>query len=173
MSGGQIALFDEPLNLLREGQQAHGVGHRRAGLAHPLGGLLLGQAVVLDQGAVARRLFHGVQVLPLEVFNEAKLHDLPVVGLYYHGGDFGEARHPGGPPPPLPGDDLVISGGQPPHRQGLEDAVTPDGRGQLPQPLVVKGLSGLMGIWPDVRHPQGQHPLSPLHGTASFRFLPF
>ncbi len=60
MSGGEVALLNEPLDLLGEGQETHGVGHSRTGFAHPLGGLLLGQAVVLDEGTVACGLLHGV-----------------------------------------------------------------------------------------------------------------
>ena len=109
MAGGEVALLNEPLDLLGQGQQPHGVGHRGAGFAHPVGGLLLGQAVVLDEAPVSRGLLHGVQVLPLEIFNEAQLHHLSVVGFDDGGGDFLQPRHAGRPPAALPGDDLIIA----------------------------------------------------------------
>ena len=109
MPGGEVALLDEPLDLLGEGQKAHDVGDGGAGSAHPLGGFLLGQAVVLDKGAVACGFLHRVQVLPLEVFDQAQLHDHAVVGLDDDGWDLGKARHAGGPPPAFSGDDLVVA----------------------------------------------------------------
>ena len=144
MTGREISLLDEPLDLLREGQQAHGVGHGGAGLAHPMGGLLLGEAILLDEGPVTGGLFHGVQVLTLEVFDEADLHDLPVVGLDDQGRNFQQARHPGGPPAAFTGDDLVIARGQAPHRQGLQNPVLTDGLGKFCQGFFVKMFSGLV-----------------------------
>ena len=93
---------------------------------------------------VARRLLHGVQVLPLEVLDEAQLHDLPVVGLDDDGGDLFQPRLPGGPPAALPGDDLIVSRGQPAHRQGLEQPMLTDGLRQVGQGFLVKVFSGLV-----------------------------
>ena len=73
--------LQQQVHRVGQGQQAQGVGHGGAGLAHPLGDLLLGEAVLLHQGAVAGGLLNGVQILPLEVFNQAQLHHRAVVRL--------------------------------------------------------------------------------------------
>ena len=86
MTGGELALLQQGPDGVGQGQQPQGVGHGGTGLAHLLGGLLLGEAVLLDQGLVTQGLFHGVQVLPLEVLDETQLHDFPVVGLDDDGG---------------------------------------------------------------------------------------
>ena len=133
VSGGQLFLLHQGQHLLRQGQQTEHVGDGRAGLAHALGHLLLGQAIVLHQHLIALGLLHRVQVLPLKVFDQAKLHDLPVIRLDDDGGDLVQSGGLGRPPPPLSGDDLIIARGQPPHRQGLDDPVDPDRLGQIGQ----------------------------------------
>ena len=145
MSAGQLALLHQRAHLVRQVQQPQGVGHGAAGLAHPLGGLLLGQAVLLHQRAVALRLLHGVQVLPLEVLDHGQLHGLAVVGLDDHHRHLTQTRHPGGTPAALAGDDLIVSGLQLPHRQRLDDAVLPDGIRQIGQRVRVELLPGLGG----------------------------
>ena len=89
-------------------QQAHGVGYGGPGLAHPLGRLLLGHVVLLHQRLVALSLLHGVQILPLEVLDHGQLHGLAVVGLDDDGRHLRQTRHPGGPPAPFAGDDLIV-----------------------------------------------------------------
>ena len=115
-----------------------------AGLAHLPGHLLLSEAVFLHQSAVAPGLLGGIQVLPLEILDESQLHHLAVVRLDDDGGHLPEPGGLGRPPPPLPGDNLVVAGGQPAHRQGLNDSVDPDGLGQVGQSLLVKALPGLV-----------------------------
>ena len=114
------------------------------GLAHPLGHLLLGQAVLLHEHLVAPGLLGGVQVLPLEVLDQAQLHHLPVVRLDDDGGHLRQAGGLGRPPPALAGDDLIVPRGQPPDRQGLDDPVGADGLGELGQGLLVEPLPGLI-----------------------------
>ena len=133
MSGGQLFLLHQGQHLLRQGQQTEHVGDGRAGLAHALGHLLLSQTVFLHQHLIALGLLHRVQVLPLEVLDQAKLHDLSVIRLDDNGGDLVQSGGLGRPPPPLSGDDLIIARGQPPHRQGLDDPVDPDRLGQIGQ----------------------------------------
>ena len=143
MAGGELPVRHQLLEGRGEVQKPHGVGHGAAGLAHPPGRLLLGHAVVGNQGPEALGLLHGVQVLPLEVLDHSQLHGLLVVRLDHHSGDLRQLRHPGGPPPPLSGDDLIVAGGELPHRQGLDDPVLPDGVRQLLQLLLIEALPGL------------------------------
>lgn len=113
-----------------------------AGLAHPLGHLLLGETVFAHEHLVAVGLFNRVQILPLEVLNEAELHHLAVVGLDDDGGDFAQARQLGGPPAALPGDDLVVARREPADGEGLNDPVDADRVGQILKAFLVKPLSG-------------------------------
>ena len=62
-------------------EEAQGVGHGGAGLAHPLRALVLGHAVLLRQHPVALGLLNGVQILSLEVFDHGQLGRLAVIGL--------------------------------------------------------------------------------------------
>ena len=81
MAGGELFLLHRLQEVLREGQQPQGVGDGGAGLAHALGHLLLGEAVLLHEGLVAPGLFGRVQVLSLEVLDQAQLHHFAVIRL--------------------------------------------------------------------------------------------
>ena len=143
MSGGKLPVLQQRMQGGGKGKQPQGVGHGGAGFAHLLGHLLLRQAVLLHEHTVASGFFHGVQVLPLEVFDQAQLHDLAVVRLDNDDRDLAEARQLGGPPAPFPGNDLIITGGEAAHGQRLDHPVLPDGIGQVGQRLVVKAFPGL------------------------------
>ena len=145
MSAGQLALLHQRPHLFRQVQQPQCIGHGAAGLAHPLGGFLLRQTVLLHQRAVALGFLHGVQILTLEVFDHGQLHGLAVVGLDDHHRHLCQPGHPRRPPPPFTGDDLIVAGLQLPHGQRLDDAVYPDGVRQVTEGLRLKALSGLGG----------------------------
>ena len=95
MPGRDRAVLHERADLLRQEQQAQGVGHGRAGLADARGGLLLRQAVFLHQALIALGLLHGIEVLPLQVLHKGQLHNGAVVGLEHNDGHLAQARHPG------------------------------------------------------------------------------
>ena len=145
MTGGELALLHQLAHGGGEGEEAQGVGHGAAGLAHPLRGLLLGEAVAVHQGLEAGGLLHGVQVLPLEVLHHRELRRLAVVSLDDQHRDLREARQPGGPPAALARDDLIVAALQAADGEGLQDAVLPDGLRQLLQRLGIEGLAGLGG----------------------------
>jgi len=157
---GELALLQKLAHRVGQVQEPGGVGNGGAGLAHPLGHLLLGHAVLVHEDLVAVGLFDGVQILPLEVLDEAQLHDLLVVGLDDHSRDLGKARQLGGPPAPLAGDDLVIAGGQPPDGEGLNDPVGADGVGQVGQSFLVETLPGLVQPRLDLRDGEGEGTLT-------------
>ena len=60
VAGGELLLPQQRADGHRQIQKPQGVCHGGTGNAHPLGGLLLGQAQLLDQAAVALCLLHGV-----------------------------------------------------------------------------------------------------------------
>ena len=103
MSGGQAAVLYQGHQVLGQIQQPQGVGHGGAGFSHALGHLLLGQAVLRHQGLIPPGLLGGIQVLPLEIFDQTQLHDLPVVRFNDNGGDLVQSGLLGRPPPALAG----------------------------------------------------------------------
>ena len=145
VTAGELALSHQFGGSRGEGQQAQGVGHGAAGFAHPLGSLLLGHVVGLNQGLEPGGLLHGVQVLPLEVFDHGQLGGLAVIGLHDNDGHFLKARQPRSPPAPFSGDDLIVAGGQLPDGKRLDDTVLSDGVGQFCQGCLVKVLARLGG----------------------------
>ena len=70
VTGGQLALADALLHLGTQPQQPQSICHGGTGLPYPTGGFLLRQAVFLHQALIALGLLHGVEVLPLQIFNQ-------------------------------------------------------------------------------------------------------
>ena len=145
MAGGELSLLQEHRDLAAQLEQPQGVGDGGAALPHAERHHLLGEAVVLHKGLISPGLLQRIQVLPLQVFHQGQLLGLPVVGLHHPDGDVGESRQAAGPPAPLPGDDLIEPGVQPPDGDGLEQAVLGDGFRQLLQGRLVKLGAGLTG----------------------------
>ena len=110
MAGRETAVLYHSPDRLCQVQKAQGVGNSAAALAHPLSGLFLGHVVVFHERMESCRFFHGIQVLPLEVFDHGKLCGFAVIGFDDDGGNFAEACNAGSPPAALTGNDLVVSG---------------------------------------------------------------
>ena len=155
MAGGDFPLAHLLLHAVRQGEQPHGVGHGAAAFAKALGGHLLGQAVFFNELAAALCHLDGVQILPLQIFNECQRGGLFVGDFLDDDRHLVQTRHAAGPPAALTRDDDVprprLFG---PHRDGLQQAVLLDAGAQLSQCLLVKGLAGLFRIRLDV--PDGQ-----------------
>ena len=143
--GGEVTLLDEPLDLLGEGQKAHGVGNGGAGSAHPLGSFLLGQAIVLDEGAVACSFLHGVQVLPLEILDQSHRHGFLVGQFPNHHRHFVHAQHSRCTPAAFAGDDLIIQP-QRTHQNGLDHAVLLNRIRQCLNGFIAELFAGLVPI---------------------------
>ena len=101
MPGGEDIRLHILRQLLRQGEQADGVGHRRAALAHLAGDLLLRHAVLLHQGLKAARLLHRVEVLALEVLDQTEFHRPAVVRLQHDDGNLFQPGLPRGAPAAL------------------------------------------------------------------------
>ena len=111
------------------------------------GDLLVGQAEVLDQLLVGRRLVERVEVLPLQVLDQRLLGDAPIVGPADDGRDRARDRR-GGPPASgarrRSAGTAVVRGLA--HEDRLEDPELSDRRGQLAQRLLVELLRGWFGL---------------------------
>ena len=73
VAGGQLAVGDQPLDRRGQLEQAQGVGDRRPALADPAGHLVVGEAEVLDELLVGRRLLERVEVVAVEVLDQGLL----------------------------------------------------------------------------------------------------
>ena len=76
MAHVETALADHGAHRRRKLEQAQGVGHRAAILAHAQGERLLGVAVLGDHVLEGLGLLDGVQILALEVLHERHLEGL-------------------------------------------------------------------------------------------------
>src|SRR5215472_15831683 len=105
------------------GEEAEGLGHRHPVLAQSAGGLLVGEAELVDQPPDALRLLYGVEVLPLEVLDQAEEQAVLGVRLVPHDRrDALDAGQPGCPPASLAGDQLIPVR-KAAHQDRLQDAV--------------------------------------------------
>ena len=145
-------------------QQPQLVG--KGGLCHaqPLGRLGLGAVPKGDHIPQPLCLLKGVQVFPLDVFQQTQRRS-PLVAAVAE--DSRNGLHPGqltGTEPPLPCHQLVTTFDLP-HRDGLQQAVFPDALGQPRQLLFIKNSPSLKRRGTDAFHRQGV--------DLSGRFLPF
>ena len=97
MTGRDGPLRQGTLGPGRELQQPQGVGHRGPALAHPGRHLLMGQAELVDQLLVGRRLLQGVEVHPVEVLDQRLFQAGHIVGHLDQHREWSAGR-PGGPP---------------------------------------------------------------------------
>ena len=79
VTGAELALGHQLLDRRRQLEQPQGVGDGRPALADPVGDLLVGEAEVLDQLLVGRRLLERVEVLAVEVLDQRLLERVGVV----------------------------------------------------------------------------------------------
>ena len=148
----------------RQLQQPQLVGEGGLCHAQPLGRLGLGAVPQHHHILHALCLFKGVQVGPLDVFQQAQRRGLLVAVVAEDGRDGGHLCQPAGTEPPLPCHQLVTTLDLP-HRDGLQQAVFPDALGQPRQLLFIKNSPSLKRRGMDAFHRQGV--------DLSGRFLPF
>ena len=111
------------------------VGNAALAFSQSLGGLFLSQMIALHQKADPLGLFHKVQILPLEIFNEGNHPALPVAHAHDDAGHLTESGKFCCPEPPFPSDEL-IAGVAAPYGKGLQHPVAADALGKLLQTLV-------------------------------------
>ena len=158
---GEGAAVDQFLDRIGQPQQAHHVGHITAALAYGPGQVGLGVVELLQQPAVAFRLFQGRKVLALQVLDQADFQDIPVGEIFDDHRDLMQLGFLGGPPAAFAGDDLEGVGlvRVAPHEEGLQDAPVTDGLGQGLDLLVVPPVTGLIAARVDEL--DGHHPGHP------------
>jgi len=136
----------------------------RCAIAQPLGQGILGQAEVAEQPLHGTRLFHRVEVGALQILDQRQfqaLFEAAAASRMDDDRDFRQARDLGRAKSAFAGDQL-ISGQALADQQRLQDAVHPDGVGQLLQRPRLEATAGLFRIGPDVGDRD-------LHGEASPR----
>ena len=109
-------------------QKAQAVGQAGTLFAQLFGRLFLGEAAFVHQLAVTHGLFHRVQILALQVFNQGQFHGLLVAHVPDDHRHLGQTRHAGSTPAALArNDDIPGPQRLRPHRNGLQQAVFGDG----------------------------------------------
>ena len=122
MTQGEGPLSDEPLYVFGEGKQAQRISNRGSVLSYGLGDLLMGQSKIIDELSVAFRLFDGVEVLALEVFDEGEREQLLVGNVPNDGGNRSPTQSSRCPKTPLARNEFVLSVLSRSHGDRLEKA---------------------------------------------------
>src|SRR5579884_4529273 len=106
MSGSEFALLDRVLYRFGKSKKAKQIGDGGALASGALGHLLLGEIELARQALKGSRLFHRVQSLALEVFDDGHLHRLLVRDLLDHSGNELTTQLLRSTPPALAGNEL-------------------------------------------------------------------
>ena len=132
MPGRETSPGHERRHRLGQVEQAQRIGHMAAALADHGGQFGLRVTELPSQPFIAARLFDGVEIRALNVFDDGEGEGFPVVGLDHHDRHFGEFRRLGGAPAALARDDLVGARhiGNGPHDDGLDDPLGADRFGE-------------------------------------------
>ena len=141
---GEVVVQHELPLVCRQLQQPQLVG--KSGLRHAqtLGGFRLGAVPQHHHIPQPLRLFKGVQVGALDVFQQTQCSGAVVGVAAQDGGDGGHLCQLAGAQPPLPCHQLVALC-RPAHRDRLEQTVLPDALRQRRQLLLVKAFPRLKG----------------------------
>jgi hypothetical protein len=139
---GNPTLLEKRLGVRLQIQKPHGIGYRGAALADTLGDLILRQAEITVEPCVGPRLFDGIQVFALEVFNQREFEHLSVARLADDGGGLRDPKFTRGAPPSLSRNDLVLVV-DPANDERLDDAALANAFDKLLQVLASKFLPWL------------------------------
>jgi hypothetical protein len=157
LSSASVAHFEHPfhdhgLHGLGKLQQPQEVRGRAAGTTDRVSSLLVSHVELVDEPLQARRLFHRVEVFPLNVLDQRHRQRGFVRDFPYQRRDFLQTGHLRRPPPPLAGDELVAVSLNAPYEQRLHQALRLDGRGKFCQRLLVHLGSRLVFAWAYAAH---------------------
>ena len=149
MALGQAALPEKGAGLHAQAQQSQPVCQRRWAHGEHGGQLLLGQAVLVQDAPAGFRLVQIVQILPLQVLDQADERAVTVVGAEHDGVRVGPSQCFQRPQPALARDQLVLACGAAAHQQRREQPEAPDGLRQLLNGGLVDALARLIGTGRD------------------------
>src|SRR5690606_10176911 len=150
----QLARHDHLLHRLGELEEPQQVGGRAARAADGLGRLLVRHAEFVEQPLYAGRLLHGIEVLALDVLDEAHGERRLVGHLAHHRGHFGEPGHLRRAPAPFARDELVATAFHGPDQHRLHEPLLADGRGEIGERRLVHPGPRLILSRPDAAHGQ-------------------
>ena len=154
---GEFAVPHEGDDFGGERQKAQRVGDRGAGFAEAVRKLLLREVVLVHELLHRVRRFDGIEVLALQVLDEADLADLALGILLDDGGDGGEPCHACRTVATFARDDHVAAVGRRVDHDGTDDAVLADGACEVVEGALIEDLAGLIGIGVDVGKGQLAH----------------
>src|SRR5882672_4168641 len=151
VTGRQLARCDIGLHLGRQLGQPHHVGDVAPALADDLGDLVLAAFEFIRQRVIALRLFHGVEIFALDVFDDRDLERVAVVDVDRHDRHLVQADDLRRAPATLASDDLetVLRALDRAHHDRLDYAVLPDRIGEFPEFSVGEGAARIARIGPE------------------------
>ena len=164
---GELALPHERDDFRRKRQKAQRVGDGGAGFAETVREFLLREVVLVHELLHRVRRFDGVEVLALQIFDEAYFADLALRVVLDDGGDAFEPRHLSGAVTAFTRDDHVAAVGVRIDDDGADDAVLADGACKVVQSAFVEELTRLIGVGIDV----GKRELADARSTLALRVL--
>ena len=166
MSGRDHIVHDHLLNLLIQLQKTHGVGDGCPALGYPLRHFVLLQVESFQKLFVCHSFLNRIQVLPLNILDQADLYDLLLGILFHDDRHFFHSRHLRGPPSSLPGDDLIVVLSLP-YKDGLDHAKLLDRIRQFQEGILLELLTGLLPV--GLYHIDVHHLFAGLYFLQDFR----
>ena len=148
----QVPPVKHVLYRLGQGEQAQAVGYRAAAFAHGFGDCFVRQGKLVGQPFQAARFFYRVEVFALQVFDQTHRQRGFVADVFHHDGDFRQTGQLRRAPAAFAGDQFVLRQAMFAHDNRLDDALRPDGFGQLVQGFVVHLHARLVAAGADVAH---------------------
>ena len=149
VAGGDVAALHRRQDVVRQLQQAQGIGDGDAALADAPGNLLLRMAAELHEAAVAARLIDRIEVGALQVFHERQLQVLDPLGRAYDGRNGRQSGKASRAEAALAGDDAVaVAIGL--YHQGLEHPVRGDRVGEFLKLVAVERAAWLVAVGGDL-----------------------
>jgi hypothetical protein len=144
VAGREAAFFDQVLDHGFELQEAQRIGDGGAILSGALGDVLLSEIELVGEALEGARLFHGVQIFALEIFDEGHLKREFLRDLANNDGNARQRGPLRSTPAALAGDQLV-SKADSTDDERLNDPTRPDRASKLLEGLLTKARSRLIG----------------------------
>jgi hypothetical protein len=143
MAGREFPFFDQVLDHGFEFQETQCIGDGRAVFSRALGDMFLREIELVGEALEGARLFHGIQIFALEVFDERHLERKFLRDLADNHGNARQRRPLRGAPAAFAGDQLVAKA-DPSDDERLNDPACTDRAGELFESLFAKARAWLI-----------------------------
>ena len=148
VAGSEAAVFDHFADRSVQPQQAKGIGNGDALFAGAFGGFLLCEVKFLNQTIEGLRLFDGIQVFALEIFDKRDFHGFVVGNVFNDDRNAMHGDELGGAPAAFAGEELK-TWTAPANDQRLDDPGAADRLRQLVERGLGEARARLIRTWVD------------------------